>query len=312
MHSNPSSSFSTRSLLATAAIVGLSASSVVSAAPAANGNGTTFGTVTSGSNKCVVGDPNEYISARDVDWVWDNRIGPNVKPSATSWSVLDNKNWIMDHIVKNEGSLNYCVRWDSKSKLSKTDAAKFEAMLTRQFKAWNKWLVGYNCWPYEEIKVNIVGFAVRDASLLDWNDDSLGKIYEGDLDGDGVPKCPQSCYRFYDVGINGWSDTSGCTTEPFDLSLWPKDGLDGGMGYDWGQEINQENMMQTLDNEELHIISHEIGHGFGLPDFYEKSEIPSDDFPACIMEAGRSMTVTPGDGWMLRRILEHLKPRYNF
>eukprot|EP00644_Phytophthora_capsici_P013158 jgi/Phyca11/13998/fgenesh1_pg.PHYCAscaffold_5_\ len=258
MHSNSSSSFSARSLLATAAIVGLSASSVVSAAPAANG--TTFGTVTSGNNKCVVGDPSEYISTRDVDWIWDNRIGPNVKPSATSWSVLDNKNWIMDHIVKNQGSLNY----------------------------------------------------LRDASLLDWNDDSLGKIYEGDLDGDGVPKCPQSCYRFYDVGINGWSDTSGCTTEPFDLSLWPKDGLDGGMGYDWGQEINQENMMQTLDNEELHIISHEIGHGFGLPDFYEKSEIPSDDFPACIMEAGRSMTVTPGDGWMLRRILEHLKPRYNF
>ncbi|KAL3658583.1 hypothetical protein V7S43_016467 [Phytophthora oleae] len=311
MHPNSSSSFSTRSLLATVAIVGLSASSVVSAAPAANAT-TPFGTATSGNNKCVVGNPSEYISLHDLEWIWDNRIGPNAKQSNSNWNVMDNKNWIMDHIVKNQGSLNYCVRWDSTKKLSKSDAAKFEAMLARQFKAWNKWLVGYDCWPHEEIKVNIVGFAVRDASLLDWNDESLGKIYEGDLDADGVPKCPQSCYRFYDAGISGWSDTSACTTEPFDLSLWPKDGLDGGMGDDWGQEINLENMMQTLDNEELHIISHEIGHGFGLPDFYEKSDIPSTDFPACIMEAGRSMTVTAGDGWMLRRVLEHLKSRYNF
>ncbi|OWZ12120.1 Neutral zinc metallopeptidase [Phytophthora megakarya] len=71
-------------------------------------------------------------------------------------------------------------------------------------------------------------------------------------------------------------------------------------------------MLSMIDNDELTIIAHEIGHGFGLPDFYEKADMPSTDFPACIMEAGRSMTVTEGDGWMLRRVLEHLKSRYNF
>ncbi|KAF4315272.1 hypothetical protein G195_011003, partial [Phytophthora kernoviae 00238/432] len=80
-------------------------------------------------------------------------------------NVTNNKNWIMDHIVANKATLNYCIRWDSTEKLSKTMASKFQAMLERH-----------------EIKVNIVGFAVKEASLLDWTDDSLGKIYAGDLD----------------------------------------------------------------------------------------------------------------------------------
>ncbi|OWY95979.1 Neutral zinc metallopeptidase, partial [Phytophthora megakarya] len=161
-----------------------------------------FGDITAGSDKCVVGNPNEYITSADLEWIWDNRIGPNAKQSDSNWNVMDNKNWIMDHIVKNQGTINYCIRWDSTQKLSKSVASKFQAMLTRQFNAWNRWLVGYNCWPYDEIKVNVVGWAVKDSSLLDWSDDSLGKIYEGELDAEGIPMCPQNCYRFYDAGIN--------------------------------------------------------------------------------------------------------------
>jgi hypothetical protein len=310
MQSNKNS-FSTRRVVAAMAVVGLGASSVVSAAPAANSTNT-FGTVTSGNDKCVVGNPTEYISAEYVDWVWDNRIGPNAKTSDSNWDVTKNKNWIMDHIVHNKGSLNYCVRWDSTNKLGKSMASKLEAMLTRQYKAWNDWLAGYDCWPYNEIKVNVVGFAARDKSQLGWTDDSLGTITIGDLDADGVPQCDQSCYRFYDNGAGAWHDTSACKGEPFDLALWPKQGLEGGFGYDWGQEVNLENMISTIDNEQLHILAHEIGHGFGLPDFYETTDKPGDDFPACIMEAGASMTVTPGDGWMLRRVLEHVKSRYDF
>ncbi|POM78405.1 Neutral zinc metallopeptidase, Zn-binding site [Phytophthora palmivora] len=312
MHSVSNFSFSARRLVTSIAIAALGVSSIVSAAPTANATSqaNTFGTVTSGSNKCVVGNPNSYISANDVDWVWNNRIGPTVKQSDSNWNVMDNENWIMDHIVRNKGTLNYCVRWDSTKKLSKSVASKFEAMLNRQYKAWNDWLVGYNCWPYNSIKVKVVGFAVRDAKLLDWSDDSLGKIYTGDLDGEGVPMCAQSCYRYNANGA--WSDTSGCQAQPFDISLWLHQGLQGGFGYDWGQEVNLENMLETLDNEELTIVAHEIGHGFGLPDFYEEADMPSTNFPSCIMRAGSSMSVTPADGWMLRRVLEHTKSRYNF
>eukprot|EP00644_Phytophthora_capsici_P009900 jgi/Phyca11/9564/fgenesh1_pm.PHYCAscaffold_39_\ len=218
----------------------------------------------------------------------------------------------MDHIVANKGSLNYCVRWDSTEKLSKSVASKFKAMLERQYAAWNHWLIGYDCWPYNEIKVNMVGFAVKDVSLLDWTDDSLGTITVGDLDSDGVPQCAQSCYRFYDNGAGSWSDTSSCKGEPFDISLWPKQGLEGGFGYDWGQEVNLENMLSTIDEDQLVIVAHEIGHGFGLPDFYEDADKPNAKWPNCIMMAGSSMSVTDSDGWMLRRVLEHLKPRYKF
>ncbi|OWZ12121.1 Neutral zinc metallopeptidase [Phytophthora megakarya] len=314
MQSNKSSSYSTRRFLSTVALVGFSASTLVSAELAANTTGSaTFGDITSGSNKCIVGKPNEYVSSDVVDWIWENRIGPNADLKVSSnKNVMLNKNWIFDHLVKNQGSLNYCVRWDGTTKLTKSVAAKFEAMLTRQYKEWNKWLIGYDCWPYNEIKIKVVGFAVRDAKLLDWSDDSLGKIYEGELDPDGVPMCTQSCYRFYDQGINGWSDTSACTAQPYDISLWPHEGLDGGMGYDWGQEVNMENMLASLDSEVSTIVAHEIGHGFGLPDFYEKINQPPSGLPACIMDAGASMSVTPADGWMLRRVLENVKSRYNF
>ncbi|KAI9982531.1 hypothetical protein PInf_008496 [Phytophthora infestans] len=214
-----------------------------------------FGKVTSKPGECVIGNPDKYVSAADISWIWENRIGPDAPKRNANWNVMENKNWIMDRIVKNKGTLNYCVRWDSTEKLSKTVASKFQAMLERQYAAWSRWLIGYGCWPYNEIKINMVGFAVKDASLL------------------------------YDVGIQNWSDTKGCENEPFDLSLWPKQGLEGGFGYDWGQGVNLENMVQNIDEEILHIVAHEIGS---------------------------SVTITDVDGWMLRNTLEKLKPRYAF
>ncbi|KAG3081554.1 hypothetical protein PI125_g20137, partial [Phytophthora idaei] len=59
-------------------------------------------------------------------------------------------------------------------------------------------------------------------------------------------------------------------------------------------------------------IGHEIGHGFGLPDFYGLETKPSKDFPNSIMMAYSSSTITPSDGWMLRRILDHVRDRYSF
>lgn len=260
----------------------------------------TFGTVTSADGACVVGDPAEYISAEYVDWVWEKRM---------STYVPQFNNFISDQLHTNNGSLSYCVRWDSTESLTKDVASKFEAMLNRQFKAWNQWLIGYDCWPFEQIDVSVVGFAVRDKSLLDWSDDSLGKIYEGVLDADGIPQCPDACYKH--LGQVASADTSACEGKPFDMSLWPTLGMGGGAGGDWGQRVDAASMLSTIDQDQLVIVAHEIGHGFGLPDFYETTDKPADDFPACIMEAGASPTITPGDGWMLRRVYENIKSRYD-
>ncbi|OWZ01968.1 Neutral zinc metallopeptidase [Phytophthora megakarya] len=71
-------------------------------------------------------------------------------------------------------------------------------------------------------------------------------------------------------------------------------------------------MVQTIDQEILHIVAHEIGHGFGLPDFYEPQDKPTEKFPPAIMMAGSAMEITDSDGWMLRRAYESIMDRYSF
>ncbi|OWY94718.1 hypothetical protein PHMEG_00035473, partial [Phytophthora megakarya] len=273
-----------------------------------------LGKITSKAGGCVIAEPSEYISTKYLDWVWQNRIGPEADTSKkANWNVMANKNWIMDHIVHNKGSLNYCVRWDTDNTLSKEVASKFEGILERHFNAWNEWLDGYNCWPFKQIKINMVGWATKDASQFEWTDNSMGKIYEGVLDpADGVPQCPTECYRFYDNVNNQWSDTSACSGEPYDISFWLKEDIPYGFGYDWGQEVSLNDTMKNLNDKNIMFIGHEIGHGFGLPDFYGMDEKPDQNFPNSIMMAYSSTTITPSDGWMLRRILDHVRDRYNF
>ncbi|KAG3137254.1 hypothetical protein PI126_g17471 [Phytophthora idaei] len=273
----------------------------------------TFGKITSKSGECVVAKPTEYISEKYLDWVWQNRIGPNAKPKQdVNWNVMANKNFLMDKFVHNKGSINYCVRWDSSTNLEKSVASKFQGILERHYNKWNKWLEGYNCWPFTELKVNMVGWAAKDKSQFQWADNSLGPFYEGSVGSDGAPQCPDECYRFYDNVNNRWSDTSACTGEPFNVSFWLKEDIPYGFGYDWGQEVSLNDTMNNLDEENIMFIGHEIGHGFGLPDFYGLETKPSKDFPNSIMMAYSSSTITPSDGWMLRRILDHVRSRYKF
>ncbi|KAG6576360.1 neutral zinc metallopeptidase [Phytophthora cinnamomi] len=278
------SPFSIKHLLLTALVA-----FVGSGAEAAGvaGNHATFGKITSGSGKCITGDPTTYVTRQDVNW---------------------------------QGKLSYCVRWDSKSrKLTKAVASKFQAMLEKQMNLWNRWLAGYECWPYDKISISVVGFAVYNKSSLDWSDDSLGTIYEGILDGAGSPQCPDECYKH--LGQAASADTSGCKGQPFDMSLWPsevhgaddisptiKAGCDGAGG-DWGQRVSVGDMLDNMDQEQMTVLLHEMGHGFGLPEMYVDENKPAS-FPACIMD--ESETLTDGDGWLLRSVLENIKSRYNF
>ncbi|KAE9093493.1 hypothetical protein PF006_g24424 [Phytophthora fragariae] len=316
------------------------------ATPTAEANSTAahapFGNIKSKPGACVVSDPKTYISPKDLQWVWDNRMKSEV-------GAYDN--WVMDHLVANKGTINYCVRCDSQqSKLSKAQAAKFQAMLTRQqlrlhfavYKTgsrpqgtrpargwrvplrrrlhlqdqhalWNRWLIGYNCWPYNEIKVNIVGWAAREASDLGWSDGSLGKIYIGDLDQDGAPQCPENCYRSVDGSPGGWSESSGCDGKPFDISLWPKQAMAaglGGLGTSNFIQVDLNDMLEHIDDNELTIVAHEMGHSFGLSDFYEQPK-PAN-FKPCLMDALTSDALRDTDGWMLRRVLDNKKSKYNF
>ncbi|KAF1790195.1 hypothetical protein GQ600_26933 [Phytophthora cactorum] len=104
----------------------------------------TFGAITSKKGGCVVGNPNTFISLADLDDQWDRRM---------STYVPTFENLIFDQIANSNASLIYWVRWDSTKKLSKSVAAKFASMIASQYKWWDHWLTGYDCWPYEKSDV---------------------------------------------------------------------------------------------------------------------------------------------------------------
>lgn len=72
--------------------------------------------------------------------------------------------------------------------------------------------------------------------------------------------------------------------------------------------MNDEYVLSTVNSDEIEITEHEIGHGFGLNDFYEEHERPPGGFPTnTIMWAGNSDHITDWDIWMLRYTWSQLK-----
>ncbi|KAI9994372.1 hypothetical protein PInf_010982 [Phytophthora infestans] len=277
--SSQSSRPSTKHLL-TSTLMALAACSTTHAAVAnttSSVDHATFGDITSGSSKCVIGSPNTGgVTREQIDWVWENTMKEYVTTPAF-------QNLIFDQLVNNKGKLSYCVRWENDKKLTKAVASKFQAMIEQQINLWNRWLVGYNCCPIDKIDITVVGFA------------------------EGNPQCPDDCYKHRGQAAN--ADTSGCKGEPFDMSLWPSTSPGEnavGTGGDWGQRIEVNHFLDNLDQEQQMTMLHEIGHGFGLPEMYVSANKPAD-YPECVMDEGATMT--DGDGWLLRSILENIRSR---
>ncbi|MGC4087493.1 MAG: hypothetical protein QM756_06305 [Polyangiaceae bacterium] len=202
--------------------------------------------------------------------------------------------------------------------------AQYQVLLETWINNWvEKWMKGWGCWPYGHIPVNIVGWAVKNASTLSGTIPSTQKVYTNVLDGGGVPECDERCGSFfvYHGGAQAnYSTCPGGAASHYDLSLWLTYGMGfGGAGGDWGQRVDLQSVLSTP-----HIVGHEIGHGLGLPDFYDQG---SNDFykvetsadakalgaAGFIMQAGSATTVTDFDGWMLRQLWQKFgRARYGY
>ncbi|KAF0640842.1 hypothetical protein FPSE5266_02371 [Fusarium pseudograminearum] len=219
--------------------------------------------------------------------VWDHEV-------KTYSDALGFKNYGWDQVIAGKGQLNVCVRWESTASVTAEQRTKVAIALQDSYTSWMKWVSGWDNFPYEDVKINVVGWAVKDKSLLQGSTTGLD-IYT-DTDVEGIPQCSEKCGRFFHQD-GDYSQCPGGAERHYDNSLWLTDGMQGGAGGDWGQRIGREYFMDLLGTKNIHILQHEIGHTFALDDFYDWTPTGQSKF---IMLAGSATEVTDFDGWMLR------------
>lgn len=267
--------------------------------------------------------PEEY--KEPMEWIWQNRI---VREGSVAY-----KNTIIDQIIAGNGTLNYVVRWQSYKTITYEQRQQLEQLTSDCINSWTDYLRGYDDWPYDHVDVKIVGWAVLDRNcLLDLQDnevvyDYLISDYDSQYDTsngyetipDKLPSAPDELSRLYRFENNLGYDYPGGLESRFDMYLWATQGFPavGGTGRDFGQRLSDYAYLNMLNGSSTHVFVHEIGHGFGLTDFYGENGTndgpPPNGFPddgTSIMMAVSSANVTPFDAWMLRYIWSQLKNEY--
>lgn len=260
--------------------------------------------------------PSDYKNA--ADWIWETRILG--EKSVEAWDT------IYDKIVAGNGTLHYVVKWQSYDTITLQQRQNLQQVLEKAINDWTDWLVGYENWPYEHVQVKIVGWAVLDKNCLqDLQPDEV--VYtdtipydptydiENGMGNDSMltiePIAPSDLFRYDHWRDSSW-DYQGSYDNRFDMYLTAAHGMIdmGGYGYYWGQQLSDNAILGLCDGTtSVHILEHEIGHGFGFTDFYgaegESDGTPPGGFPdgkGSLMEAGSSSVITNFDGWFARYV----------
>nr|MDT0660648.1 cellulose-binding protein [Micromonospora sp. DSM 115978] len=235
-----------------------------------------------------------------------NEVWTHQEQTYNNGNLYGFRNYGWDQLFANGGYLNFCVRWDSSASVSAAQRDQIHATLARQYKKWFDAMVGHNAFPYTEVPIRVVGWAVRNRSQLQWSDTSVD-IYVNDIR-ENAPQCSTGCGRFFNQ--NGqYPNCPGGAARHYDQSLWLTDGFGGGHGGDWGQRLGREYFMNNINAENMYILLHEMGHSFGLDDFYDWTPTGVPNF---IMKANTSFVITDFDRWMFRDWWRHLKSRYGY
>lgn len=278
---------------------------------AGSGGSGSGGSGSGGSGTCTTSTPPSQFT-QTLDATWQEMTGQLVGQGAGArgGSILDFDNSILDQIFENDGALNYCVRYESTVTLSATNRDKLVAALERNLNEWIDQIEGYDCFPYDHVPVKVVGWAAMNRSTFDWQDGAHpGLMYIGDDSFESAPQCAQACGRFFhkQPGYQ-YPSCSGGRANHYDMSLWLTEGMNGGAGGDWGQRVGRGYFVGAIDQSTLHILSHEMGHGFGFPDYYNWSTwVPGVPAPHSIMVAGAAASVTEWDTWMMRRLWSEMR-----
>ena len=271
-------------------------------------------------------DNNSDISAEyqtASDWIWENRI--KTEKSMENWST------IYDQIIAGNGTLQYILLWQSYEPITLEQRQKLPEMLENALNQWTDHLVGYDDWPYEHIYVKVVGYAVLDEScLLDLQPDEV--VYTdtayswlrdsmiGSMGDKSIPVLqpaePADYSRYLHWNDEDWN-YGGSYDNRYDMYLHGIKGMTnlGGYGYHYGQILSDQSVLGLINGTvSQHILLHEIGHGFGFPDYYggegKTDGYPPGGFPGgenSIMMAGSCFYINSFDAYFLQYAWSKLK-----
>ena len=265
--------------------------------------------------------PAAYQTA--CDWVWQNRIEPE--------KTMKDRSTVFDQIIAGNGTLQYLLIWQSYEQISPEQRKKLPEMLEKAVNQWTDCLIGYDDWPFDHVKFRIVGYAVLDeSSLPDLQPDetvfqdtvrsTLRESLIGSMGDKSIPLLQPAEPADYSFYLH-WADKNwtygGSYENRYDMFLHGVKGMtnEGGIGYHYGQILSDQSVLGLIDGTvSTHILLHEMGHGFGLPDYYggegETDGYPPNGFPGdgtSIMMAGASTEISSFDRWFLRYAWSRLK-----
>ncbi len=127
-----------------------------------------------------------------------NQVWQHVEQTYHNGNPYGFRNYGWDQVIANRGYLNFCVRWDSGATVTAAQRDQIHATLARQYRKWMDVMVGHNAWPYQQVPIKVVGWAVRDRSQLQWTDTSVD-VYVNDIR-ENAPQCAPACGRFFNQG----------------------------------------------------------------------------------------------------------------
>ncbi|MET0342380.1 MAG: hypothetical protein ABW252_15355 [Polyangiales bacterium] len=251
---------------------------------------------------CTFPDPPANVAAW-VEESWRAQLGANIR---------SRKAWNLDHVMLNKGSLNVCVRWGASTPVPEQVKANLAPAIERWFNDWFKGLKDYGCFPYGDgIKVKVTGWAVRPGkqALLGAIDPSV-PVYT-DVDAEGEPKCADACSSFlrWDHKFPG---CKGGDANHHDYAIWLNDRLPGSggaaaVGGDWGLRMPVSTFLGAFNKPSDNTIEHEMGHGFGMQDYYSWRGARPAGGSIMIVGSTPSQAPTVGDVWLLRRTWKEMK-----
>jgi hypothetical protein len=232
-----------------------------------------------------------------IDESWDAQLGDNIQ---------NRQAWLLDNVMMGAGQINICVRWGATSAPNAEVKTQLAASVQDWFNDWFLALGDYGCFPYGAgIVAQVTGWAVRPGNES-WVDD-LGPdvaVYT-ETDGEGEPKCPDSC-SFFENWDHEFPGCPGGEDFHTDYWIWVDDALPGGggaaaVGGDWGLRMPVAAFLDSLGNAGSNVIEHEMGHGFGFQDYYDWTGSTPAGGSLMIVGSQNGGTPTVGDTWLLRR-----------